>query len=601
MGVKTPQALAAIYRHRFYTEFHVTNTTLAGPFKTIITIFDGTCGQAYTRANPKKPDKLSITIGGELIKVIASLPAKFSSKKQLKTFLRPICKAFYALNYHEMGHVVFTDMGCDLIHTYKEPKYIPFLANLANIIEDPVIEINIADLFDESYPGKTNPRVYFDFLIDQMFKPQLATYVDNGDADSFLNYLLLSLRCGLGSVKNPNAAFDKYKSGFMPLLKDALTEPDATERIKKCIVLGEWLINNIKEIDWTTPEEPAEPPISGRKPPVGPSGKPVRGKGKSPLREHEEPKGPKPEVPEEELEIEHFEKELFDDLIQDGYDHEWIIAKDEYELEDPAVLEKIENSINEYNEAISRLAKFFTLFHDRAQELELGGYLSGRLNIFDAMQKELQGGSDIRVFNRSEKFGEDVDLAVSLVCDNSGSMSGTKSHICAQAALVLAQACEWSNIPFECNAFTKTFDGADGISLTINIKSFEDSFESAKQFFAINDYNWVDALKSGRPIPTFCGNSEEVNLYHIWQKLKECPHQTKIMFVLCDGMTCGSVKKLEEVRAAIEADGIIVIGIGICCDAVKNSYPNHKLFKNTTELKEGLANYLVDTLSKFLD
>ena len=162
------------------------------------------------------------------------------------------------------------------------------------------------------------------------------------------------------------------------------------------------------------------------------------------------------------------------------------------------------------------------------------------------------------------------------------------------------EACDWCNIPFEVNAFTKTSDSWSGISITITEKAFEDSFENSKPYFAINDSDLIGGLQSHITIPTFHGNSEEVNIYYIGEKFKRVKHKTKLMFVLCDGMTTGSRNELREVITRLEADyGIIVVGIGVLDNGVIGTYHHTKVFNTMEELETELAPYLIDTLGKY--
>ena len=174
-------------------------------------------------------------------------------------------------------------------------------------------------------------------------------------------------------------------------------------------------------------------------------------------------------------------------------------------------------------------------------------------------------------------------------------MSGVKSTLASIAALALAQACEWSGVPFECSCFTKTNDSSSGTSITIIEKEFDDPFEKVKRYFAINDSSLVGLLKSTvGHIPTFCGNSEEVNLFHIIKNLSKVKHKTKLMIVFCDGMTTGSSYNLRSVIKKAKDDGIHVIGVGLMSD-LSDTYPESRSFDSLSSMQEGLARFLVDT------
>ena len=100
-------------------------------------------------------------------------------------------------------------------------------------------------------------------------------------------------------------------------------------------------------------------------------------------------------------------------------------------------------------------------------------------------------------------------------------------------------------------------------------------------------------------MPVFKGNSEEVNLFHIWRKFRECGHERKLMFVFCDGCTTGSSESLRGVIDRMEADGIAVIGIGLLAPEVARVYPRHRVFKSLDDIRDNLARFLVETVSDF--
>ena len=88
-------------------------------------------------------------------------------------------------------------------------------------------------------------------------------------------------------------------------------------------------------------------------------------------------------------------------------------------------------------------------------------------------------------------------------------------------------------------------------------------------------------------------------MWHIWQKLKKVDHEMKIVFVICDGMTCGSRAKLQQVIEDMENDNILVIGIGIMCSEVQDSYLHCKVFDSIEEIQKGLAPFILDTITEY--
>lgn len=634
--VKTTKILSALYARFLRDKLRIINAQLAGPGKDVANVFDSRYDGAYTHiSGTKLSHNYRLVLGGKMVERVAELPETFSDKEAFKPHFNAVLIGFYALDLHEMGHIMFTDMKDTTISEYPVEKYRNFLHSLFNTIEDPIIELSVGRYYDTRFPSKENPRKYFDYMKERIFAPQCKTYVDSKNVGSFMQYLLLLLRCGKKSLKNTNEVFDKYSSSLLPMIKDILYEPNGTERVHKTVILGEWIIENIKEFDWSTVSCPKYERKSGSDKTPGAGGSPMDAEGgkeagaglppsggSTESETHdkvgsEPPKsgggsvhdakedadtGKKPE-PEKESGYERVDEELDDvfiDRFRDGSDHEWIIAKDYYEVSDPELIDKINGEIERYQDAINNVSKFLTLFHGRIRPRRTDGFTRGKLNVFRAMQDDVKQGCDTKLFTQEIKRGKDADLCVSLMCDNSGSMSGDRSIIASQAALVLAQACDWANIPFECNCFTKTSDCSSGTSITIVEKSFEDSFEKAKPFFGINSSELIDGLKETVcSIPTFSGNSEEINLYYLWKKFREVDHKTKLLFVMCDGCTTGSPAELKKLIKDMMDDGIVVVGIGIECKEVAKAYPMHKIFNSTEELENGLADYLIDTLDAY--
>lgn len=638
MAIKKERILSFLYSKSIRSEMLTIAIGLIGPTTKLQLTYRGDCDAAYTTITGKDHDTFRIVLGGGMVAKGAMLPDMFADKESLRPYLSPIKIVFKALNYHELGHVLFTDMSLAPLLEYDE-KYHGFLMNLFNVLEDPVIELKVIKYVETTRPYDRSPRRYIDYLKKQMFEHLCEDYKDTGNIESFLQYLLLLLRCGKRAIPSENAVFEKYKESLNPMFKDILAEPDATERQVKTVKLADWMIHNISEFDWSeyiAPPPDLKPSVTGARgktvgvggssasrasaklsaedlPDLGEDGDPSGSSdGSKEGADGEESSEKKTESPkrdgdkkdssfsESDASDEFVIDECFDDLLNASYSHEFVIAKDEYTVVQPAALEEgLNEQLEKTRDCVRDIAKFLTLFNGRKKPRNVGGFASGKLNIHAAMQDEARGGYETKLFDRRLPRGKMADLAVSLVCDNSGSMRGLSSTIASTAALALAQACEWSKIPFECSCFTKTYDNSSGTSITIIEKSFTDTFEKAKPFFGINDSTLIRMLQSERNIPTFRGNSEEVNLFHIGNNFAKCKHATKLMFVFCDGETTGSVVSLKEVVHKMEKDGIYVIGIGIMADRVAEIYPHSRIFKSMDELQNQLAPYLVDTMSKF--
>lgn len=601
------------------------NNILIGPGKNIKMTFDTRGQSAYTTIEKSDPNTRRVVLGGGLVRKIAGLPDTVTDKKVLATLFAPTIKTIISLNLHEMGHNLFTDMASRLIADYPDEKKKYILHQIFNIIEDYVVEETMVLYYKRNRPYDVSPRGYFDFTIKSIFEPQAEEYKDAGPtAENFLNYLLLLLRCGKSKIKETNAVFEAHKAEFVPRLQEVLLTENPTERVKKTVELGEWMFKNIPEIKWELKEPEKVETRSGRHslPPAGPTmpgGTPIPtpeglpgGKGEEgaegpegpekegsadPEKEKEGEEGPSAPMPEYEKDEEIMD-EVFNDEIHDGDDHEFVIAKDEYTY-DPELLNRLDEDLYKVSDPARDVSQFLTLFKGRTRPRMQEGFTKGKVNLKRAMQNEMIDGCDLKLFKQAVRKGRDTDAAFWLLGDNSGSMSGEKSHLCAKGILTMAQACDWAKVPFCSSCFTKTCDSYSGTCVTIIEKDFDDEFAATKPYFGINSTSTINYLSSTKKIPTFAGNSEEINLYYIWKRFQKVKHKTKILMVLCDGATTGSRDSLKRIIKQIEDDGIIVIGIGIMCSEVASLYPKHKLFNSAEELDRDLPQYLIDTLSEY--
>lgn len=614
------------------------NNVLIGPGKKIKVTFDTRGSGAYTSLERGDPTTRRVVLGGGLVKRIAGLPDTITDKGVMKTLFSPSIKAIMGVNLHEMGHNLYTDMVSRDIVEYRDASKIGILHSLFNIIEDYVVEESMVLYYKKNRPYDISPRRFFDFMIKSIFEPQAEEYKDTGaNVGNFMQYLLLLLRCGKSAIKNTNAVFEAHKAEFVPRLQTVLMTSDATERLKATVALGEWMFENIPEIKWEMEEPPKEERKSGSMPAAGgmpASGGTVKAEGldrklgspeETGKAEDTEDGGGKPEEGGDDGEEKEKEKEgggsedeeedksapmpdfeaddeitdeVFNDEIHDGDDHEFVIAKDEYTY-DGALIGELDEELEKVSPAAQDVSKFLTLFKGRTRPRMQEGFTKGKVNLRRAMQDEMRDGCDLKLFKQPVRKGRDTDAAFWLLGDNSGSMSGSKSRVCAKGILTMAQACDWAKVPFCASCFTKTCDSYTGTCITIIEKDFEDEFEKAKPYFGINSSSTIDRLHSDKYIPTFAGNSEEINLFYIWKRFQRVNHKTKILMVLCDGATTGSRDSLKRIIRQIEDDGIIVIGLGIMCSEVANIYPKHKLFGSMEELERELPQYLIDTLSEY--
>lgn len=224
------------------------------------------------------------------------------------------------------------------------------------------------------------------------------------------------------------------------------------------------------------------------------------------------------------------------------------------------------------------------------------GWRSGRLHA-PALHR-LKTGDD-RVFNRKQEH-RSKDTAVSLLIDNSGSMSGVKIDTAMVAGYALSSTLERVNIAHEILGFTTaSFWGLPptlqqalndelaktGIrySRTIPLvmpiyKSFEERVTPlVKQRIA-----FVQRAQQGLQ-----GNVDGECLEYAAIRLMKRREKRKVMIVLSDGHPVNADNARGHLKLVVEnlnKSGIETIGIGIMDDAVRAFYPKYVVLNNVMDL-----------------
>jgi hypothetical protein len=220
--------------------------------------------------------------------------------------------------------------------------------------------------------------------------------------------------------------------------------------------------------------------------------------------------------------------------------------------------------------------------------------------------------------------------AVSLLVDGSASMlqprplpSGSKAPWAMAAAMLgavtLARLCDELQVEFEVALFNRAFaarpedtertyvnrlngtrgalrrsqgGAADRLTRTVNhyvVKSFEQRWEDSEP--ALSGLFWAaakpaEAANAARrdpeqspPVSMFekAANVDELNVSHAAERLAARRAQVRMLVVLADGMTRGSVETLTACIEAIEGSGTTVLGIGVGDATVEAAYSRSRV------------------------
>jgi hypothetical protein len=96
--------------------------------------------------------------------------------------------------------------------------------------------------------------------------------------------------------------------------------------------------------------------------------------------------------------------------------------------------------------------------------------------------------------------------------------------------------------------------------------------------------------ESAPPISLFekAANVDEFNLIHAAERMGRLGADVRLLMVLADGMTRGSVEALADSVRAIETSGTTVIGIGIGDHTVDEAYARHEVVEEPDQLAKAM-------------
>lgn len=224
------------------------------------------------------------------------------------------------------------------------------------------------------------------------------------------------------------------------------------------------------------------------------------------------------------------------------------------------------------------------------------GHKKGKLHA-PSLYRVMQG--DPRVFTQKQEHVS-KDTAVTLLCDNSGSMGGAKMKLGMISSYALAVTLERVKISYEVLGFTtgnfsripnsileamqdevaKTglrYDRIEPINMPI-YKDFDERLDArvkarfAYMMFAQRGLN---------------GNIDGESLEYAAMRLMKRPEKRKVMIVLSDGQPAGSWRSGPHLKTVVERlnkTGIETVGIGIMDRSVARYYDKHVVITKLDDL-----------------
>ena len=223
----------------------------------------------------------------------------------------------------------------------------------------------------------------------------------------------------------------------------------------------------------------------------------------------------------------------------------------------------------------------------------------GRLNVRNRGFHIVSGSQQIR---RQRVQGDDVDTAVMLLIDCSGSMSGYPMKVAGESAICLSECLSAGHIPYEVLGHTTMhFQG--------NVwKEYRASRERGNRYSrecAINMPVFKPFNKELRQcthnmgfIPTASDNSnaDADAIRYAGERLLKRRESNKIMLVLADGYPAWSSmyrrdtmdKMTRQAVVDMQNKGINMVGIGICTSAPRHFFDKHVCINDASDLSKNV-------------
>lgn len=184
----------------------------------------------------------------------------------------------------------------------------------------------------------------------------------------------------------------------------------------------------------------------------------------------------------------------------------------------------------------------------------------------------------------------ELDTAVTILTDNSGSMSGSKFGHAARAGIMLNEAMSKIGVPVELLSFSECRQGP----VNIIVKSFTDRVSDAEledRYAECGQWMWQ--------------NSDGESIMWAATRLARRKEKRRVLIVLSDGSPAayngGSGMEYhytKQVVERIEKSHIEIYGIGIMDDNVSRIYSDYKVLNRSKDLEDMLLGLVKSKLLK---
>lgn len=193
---------------------------------------------------------------------------------------------------------------------------------------------------------------------------------------------------------------------------------------------------------------------------------------------------------------------------------------------------------------------------------------------------------------------KEMDTALTLLVDLSGSMSGGKVFTAMQCAIALAECVDRSGIAYEILGFNASMTQTPGVpkmETSWSARQCHTRWEIIDMWIFKHFKERLFEAKGAVSSIFQCAGGNNVDgesVEYAYSRLKARQEKRKVMIVLSDGQPACSTdysaslkKHLERVVKKIEREkDTQVVGIGICSDAVEDYYSQSVVVNSVTDL-----------------
>lgn len=507
---------------------------------------------------------------------------------------------FIASFWHEMGHLYYTCFNLDYLRANANGK-LEELMWLTNLLEDKVVEAAMA--FKRPFLRK-----YF-LEADEVCLNGEDKYVDDGSGDAFFSYLLYRLK------KPSNTLTNQFYTDNEQEITDYIVRfyscSEALDRQVVAVEFLQYLLSKGLEFKQPPPSLPQGTTSTGAGRATKETGSVPQEVGKD-LSDQASSKGESkgeskdngtgagvagdeaPDPNDSRKDGSDITSSGHSNTVVDNFDPKPILKGmlDSYlDLQEPNLIIKLrdvsissEHEIKQFIDGtLSLRSDIIAGITDKFTDIEIGyqnsvctGLRTGK---FDS--KAFFKGKE-KFFKKNLLPVPDDDLAICIMVDMSGSMSGSKSALCAQAVLPLYDCLARLDIPFELHGFTRS----RGTCYVYTIKGLGDHADNCLMnvpFLASNfcgNYDFPDKAA------VFTSNIDEVSIQMVYNNFRGCGHSKKLLIVFSDGQTNGSKHKLATLIKDIEAEGTLTLGIGILHPTVAELYSHYHICETVGDLSK---------------